>query len=515
MRHCAVALGLVLASGLVWADQRLDLRQDPLACRVGRTAEGGVALGRHAQMMVGMELVLVADGAPIGRVRVNVVENGTASASLVSGQMPRTALTVMAAPLPFPVTSVDGQVAGVAGSAVLSPGDALTIARKGRVVATGRFVGHMPRQVEVTRLADGEGVQVGDLCYLGTLAGAEALPAVSDETEALTPVAPAPAAPAETLAVPAVPAPPAPQPPTTTPQTAGSAVAQSVVAGEAEPHVAPAPPREPISEPPSAQALPAKGASWDAALAAGAVLALLLTGNGEADNVIDNYDTRFIAPLPGCQFGVTPTGEVGIDGALHLTVPTAYTPAPGAVVFSASLGSTQRNRLADATGAAEATNGSAALGLGFQIAGHRGYVCEMPTSVRFEDIQGLQLQLVEEQGARPAIAVGVSDILAARGPETNPHSQRSFYVVGTRQLSTDPFPAYLTLGYGTVRYHHLFGAISLQPWPRTNCTVEYDTYGINLGVTHRIWGNGKWSVLLTGEYMGLGFPGIGLTVTMK
>jgi hypothetical protein len=204
---CAVGLTLLALSAPALAETKLDLRQDPLACQIARADDGAIILRSRLPMMVGMELVLVANGAPVGRVRVSAIENGTASAGLVSGQMPDAAFAVMAAPLPFPVTAANGQVVGVAGSAVLNPGDVLTIARatrigesprrgesQGRLIATGRFLGHMPRRVQVTQLAEGESVRVGDLCYLGELPGAEALPAVTDATSEARGMGPAPAA---------------------------------------------------------------------------------------------------------------------------------------------------------------------------------------------------------------------------------------------------------------------------------------------------------------------------------
>ena len=168
---------LLLICGVGLAAPRVDLSRDPLRCRVIGQVEGEqvLLLHPHPKMLPGMELALVKGQEIVGWVRVREVTQEGACADLVEGTLPAPAEGLFASPLPFQVTAIDGENLHVYGSPVLRAGDLITIVRKGRPLAVGRFQGHYPRRLTPLRLASGEQVRVGDWCYLGLLPGAKDL----------------------------------------------------------------------------------------------------------------------------------------------------------------------------------------------------------------------------------------------------------------------------------------------------------------------------------------------------
>ena len=226
-------------------------------------------------------------------------------------------------------------------------------------------------------------------------------------------------------------------------------------------------------------------------------------------------DTRFVAPLPGSLFGVTPDGKAGFDGAMNITVPTAYTPGAGNIVIGANAGSNREHSLPDRLDGGP-VNGSFLPGIGFTVCGHNLYGCDMATSKKIETLIGTQLELCPQTSSRPSIAIGVSDLLDARGPHADPHSARSAYIVATKEFTNTRMPMFLTLGYGSRRYNDRpIGALSIQPWDRWRVIGEYDGFGTNLATAFRVWrtDHDGWNLMAYGQYQNMAFPGVGFTIT--
>ena len=226
-------------------------------------------------------------------------------------------------------------------------------------------------------------------------------------------------------------------------------------------------------------------------------------------------DTRFVAPLPGSLFGVTPDGKAGFEGAMNVAVPTAYTPGAGNIVLGVNVGSTRENQLPNKLDGRD-VNGSFLPGIGFTVGGHNLYACDMATSKDIETLMGVQFELCPQTSSRPSIAVGVSDLLKMRGPRDNPHSTRSAYIVATTEFTHMPMPTFLTIGYGNRRYNSRpIGALSIQPWERWKVIGEYDGFGTNLATAYRLWrtDHDGWNAMAYAQYQNMAFPGLGFTIT--
>jgi hypothetical protein len=236
-----------------------------------------------------------------------------------------------------------------------------------------------------------------------------------------------------------------------------------------------------------------------------------------SDSALHEFaDTRFIAPLPGSLFGVTPDGRAGFDGAMNITVPTAYTPGPGSlVVGSLNEGSNRENKLPDQFDGGNVNGSFIPGGLGMSVEGHHVFACDMWTSKHIESLIGLQVELFPQTENRPSFAVGCSDLFDMRGPASNPHSARSVYAVATMEFPKAGIPTYLTLGYGNRRYQDRpIGALSIQPWSNIKFSAEYDGFGTNLAAAYRLWhSDAGWNAILYGQYQKMDFPGIGFSIT--
>jgi hypothetical protein len=195
-------------------------------------------------------------------------------------------------------------------------------------------------------------------------------------------------------------------------------------------------------------------------------------------------DFRFISGLPGGGYGVTPEGAPGFNGATQISIPVAYTPSGCSFIAAAHVGQLTDDFQLDLYG--DDVNGNLTLALGLGKAGKGWYLADMETSSAWESAYNIQKQLQAASGKRPAVAVGLLDLLDQRefSSSQGDAGARSFYVVGTKEIDWSDRPTYLTAGIGTGRFHNRpFGGLSHRLCERATGMVEYDGYSGNIGAT--------------------------------
>ena len=178
-----IVLALVTASSLLAAEHYYD----NLTCSViGQLEDPSlIVIPANPRMLAGMELVLRRGEEVLGRVRLERIDQESGFARIIAGGIEEGIADVIAAPLPFPVTVVAERTVYVHGPSVLTAGDPVTIARNRRLIAVGRFESYQPMRLTLVRLAAGEELLGGDLCYLGLLPGSELLPALAQQDSAV------------------------------------------------------------------------------------------------------------------------------------------------------------------------------------------------------------------------------------------------------------------------------------------------------------------------------------------
>ena len=204
-------------------------------------------------------------------------------------------------------------------------------------------------------------------------------------------------------------------------------------------------------------------------------LGLLTSRPAQAVDWQDYPEFLHVSGLPGNGFGVDENGQVGFGGAFHQNVPCAYTPAKGN--YSASYYAGSVDDRARFTFGGNTVDGTGHIGLGLGKPGHGVYIAEMFVEEHLSvNAFHLQWQVGDESGDRPAIAIGVVDILDQREARHNiPHGARSFYVVATKKVAAGDKPAYVSAGLGDGRFNDRpFGALTWYPSQNLNVGIEYD-----------------------------------------
>ena len=230
-------------------------------------------------------------------------------------------------------------------------------------------------------------------------------------------------------------------------------------------------------------------------LALSALTMALVASTACADPKSEYMEFRFHAGVPGNQSGVTPMGRVGAAGAVQMAIPVAYTPAKDNYVIDANTGM-QGDGLKFAYKDADA-NGSLNFGLGLLEPGHGLYVSYMATSIDWEPVWAIQYQVIGnpseddiyDEGDTLAVAVGGIDLNNQRAANVSAPFEgdsRSFYIVATERFGSEDKPLYATLGIGTDRYEGLFGGVCYRPSDRMAVFAEYDSIGINGGLTYAL-----------------------------
>ena len=149
--------------------------------------------------------------------------------------------------------------------------------------------------------------------------------------------------------------------------------------------------------------------NWTVICVLGALV--LATWASAQSEFVDYPEFRYTSALPGGGWGVTPDGLPGFDGAIQTNIPVAYTPYTGIILgyASGSYDSTPQFGLSGGD-----VNGTATIAMGFGSSGHGIYACEMGTSNEWEPAENLQYQVLAASESRPAVAIGVVDILSQR-----------------------------------------------------------------------------------------------------
>ncbi len=252
------------------------------------------------------------------------------------------------------------------------------------------------------------------------------------------------------------------------------------------------------------------------------LLAAVVLGAGSgalADDPNDYYQYRHSSALPGMLFGVTPEGAVGFAGAFQQNIPVAFTPGNHDWVVGGNSGS--NSSAIELSWSGRKVNGGAFIGKGWGGPGQRLYVSWMATGNKIEEAWNLQWQFCNLQEKRPALAVGVQDVLNARERyigQAN-HNARSVYLTATGELSlTTERPMYWTAGWGNGRFRRGFVGTSVAVTDHWRVVGEYDSFAPNLGVA---WGlNGlqserEWDVMGYFGYTNLKRPMLGITATFR
>jgi len=197
-------------------------------------------------------------------------------------------------------------------------------------------------------------------------------------------------------------------------------------------------------------------------------------------------------------------------------MPCAYTPASGnmtAGYYCASKDSSLRFSFGSDP---DETNGNAWLGAGIGRPGRAAFV-SMGFAERHLSVNcfNLQVQLADEAGHTPAIAVGVIDLLNQReGSSGEPHSGRCWYAVATRKVSNGSQPAYVSAGFGNGRYDDRpFGALSWFPRPNILLGFEYDCNLATPHVAFEVAHNENLSASIGGAWPNLDRPVLGFSLT--
>ncbi len=222
---------------------------------------------------------------------------------------------------------------------------------------------------------------------------------------------------------------------------------------------------------------------------------ILLVSVLSADPETEYMEFRFHAGLPGNQSGVTPAGRIGAAGAVQMAIPVAYTPAKYGFVIDANTGMSGRSLTLEYHD--DEVNGSLSFGLGLLEPGRGLYVSYMATSISNEPVWALQHQLYgrpaeyapDGKGDTLGIAIGGIDLNNQRASSSSAPRDgdaRSFYVVATDQLAAGSDTLYGTLGVGTGRYEGLFGGLCYRPDDRFAVFAEYDSLGVNCGMTYAL-----------------------------
>ena len=251
------------------------------------------------------------------------------------------------------------------------------------------------------------------------------------------------------------------------------------------------------------------------------LLVLVLAGSVRADtDWKEFYQFRHSSTLPGNMFGVSPTGQVGFDGALQQNVPVAYTPSADNWVIGYNSGSNTGSLEIGFSG--DDVNGTGFIGLGAGKPGHGMYGSWMMTGSDIAEAYNFQCQLADGGQRSWALAVGVQDILNQRDDYAgDPYGARSIYGVGTRPLNLFG-DSYLTVGWGDGRFgNSVFGGLSVPVTGGLTLVTEYDGMQVNAGLALSGLGRSaeeysesqKWIALAYFGYSDLDRPVVGLVIT--
>ncbi len=227
--------------------------------------------------------------------------------------------------------------------------------------------------------------------------------------------------------------------------------------------------------------------------------AVLSTAHVSGDEFRSYPQFRYVGGLPGNGWAVNSEGDAGFDGAMSQTIPIGYTPSWGSGAVGYHAGQIDGGGL-NLTG--DDANGTGVLSVGFLPP--ENAVCFTVAWVddNFDAAYNLQVQVLKEREERPAVSVGVLDMLNQReeffGTPPGDSGARSFYVAATKRLGAEENPLHVTVGWGSGRYNNspFFGAC-YDAHDRVKVLGEYDGFSFNAGVGAELLGGREREDALT------------------
>jgi hypothetical protein len=198
---------------------------------------------------------------------------------------------------------------------------------------------------------------------------------------------------------------------------------------------------------------------------------------------------RYLGGLPGNGYAVDRRGDIGFQGAMSQCIPVGYTPSAGAWAIGMSSGLIRGKNEFWFTG--RDVNGMTVSAMGFGARRH-GICLSYPAVDQWPGrMVSVQAQVLGESRARPAVSVGVLDLLNEDEAVVNLRygpGARSYYVAATKRLGEKKRPVHATLGWGSGRFHDApFVGASYDVARRVKVLAEYDGYQFNAG--------GAWDVV--------------------
>jgi hypothetical protein len=224
-------------------------------------------------------------------------------------------------------------------------------------------------------------------------------------------------------------------------------------------------------------------------------------------------DFRHTSGLPGNGFGVNERAQVGFEGAFHMNVPCAYTPAAGNV-WAAYYSASRDSQIRFGSGGAD-TDSTGAIFVGLGKPGHGLCVSEVFVESDLSvNCTNLQWQIHDETPDVPAIAIGVLDVGDQRQSAFGfRHGARSFYATATRRVTDSSRPVYVSLGFGNHRFQNRpFGAINWQPSKAVNLGVEYDCFVARPFAHFKLFESDEWMGVAGLAWSNFDRPVVGLSI---
>lgn len=209
---------------------------------------------------------------------------------------------------------------------------------------------------------------------------------------------------------------------------------------------------------------------------------------------------RSVSGLPGGGYAVRPDGRIGIDGALALSTPVAYSLHGG--VYAGILANMSPNlslRGFDSKGGEKGSNGTFVDNIGIGTEFGNITLGGLRLSSRGDGVFICHWQIPEKMLKLPqswgetALGVGIQDVLSQGGSsgeeldrQNGGGKSNSPYVVLTRKFEKG---MYASAGIGTTRFRTAFANISAPIGKRIRGYAEFDGFAINVGVTGQLHRN--------------------------
>ncbi|GIV02581.1 MAG: hypothetical protein KatS3mg015_1411 [Fimbriimonadales bacterium] len=192
--------------------------------------------------------------------------------------------------------------------------------------------------------------------------------------------------------------------------------------------------------------------------------------------------------VPGSFFSLDWEGNPSSGGALTLSTPVGIVLAPREFLFGVASLSKDRNfRMITGEHGDNDVNGDAWGLVGLEYKGVRFSIGGRWLSAVGENVGTVHVQVLDRDDWKAS--VGTLDV-GGSGAAFGNEDTRTLYAVVTTRLG----PAYLSAGWGTLRYKRGFGAISWEALTGATLFVEHDGFGFNYGIGIEM--DGHWHLLI-------------------